>query len=91
MNIYETKSIKELIENNSYVGRGIIIGKSEDSKKAVIAYFIMGRSENSRNRFFVEKEDEVIVDVDVNPTNDTCTNTTYSGESTLIINPIRLK
>jgi len=61
MNIYETKTIKELIENNSYVGRGIIIGKTEDSKKAAIAYFIMGRSENSRNRVFVEKENEVII------------------------------
>lgn len=61
MNIYEIKSIKELIENNSYVGRGIIIGKSEDSKKAVIAYFIMGRSENSRNRIFAEKENEIII------------------------------
>lgn len=40
---------------------------------------------------FIEKEDEVIVDVDVNPTNDTCTDTKYSGESTLIINPIKLK
>lgn len=61
MNIYETKPIKEIIENNSYVGRGIIIGKSEDNKKAVTAYFIMGRSENSRNRIFVEKENEVII------------------------------
>ncbi|MCI5578676.1 MAG: IMP cyclohydrolase [Oscillospiraceae bacterium] len=38
----------------AYHGRGIIIGKSADGKKAVIAYFIMGRSENSRNRVFVE-------------------------------------
>ena len=37
-----------------YPGRGIVIGKSEDGKKAVTAYFIMGRSENSRNRVFVE-------------------------------------
>jgi len=61
MNIYEIKPIKELLENNSYVGRGIIIGKTKDSKKAVIAYFIMGRSENSRNRVFVEKENEVVI------------------------------
>ena len=61
MNIYEAKPIKDLIENNSYVGRGIIIGKSKDSKKAVTAYFIMGRSENSRNRVFVENENEVII------------------------------
>ena len=43
------------------MGRGIVIGKTKDSKKAAIAYFIMGRSENSRNRIFVEKEDEVII------------------------------
>lgn len=44
---------KELKEN-AYPGRGIVIGKSADGKKAVTAYFIMGRSENSRNRVFVE-------------------------------------
>ena len=42
------------LKNNSYPGRGIIIGKSQDGKKAVTAYFIMGRSSNSRNRIFVE-------------------------------------
>ncbi|OGO90666.1 MAG: inosine monophosphate cyclohydrolase [Clostridiales bacterium GWF2_38_85] len=42
------------LKNNSYLGRGILIGKSEDGKSAVIAYFIMGRSSNSRNRIFVE-------------------------------------
>ena len=41
-------------ERNSYPGRGIILGKTSDGKKAVAAYFIMGRSENSRNRIFVE-------------------------------------
>ncbi|MBE7053760.1 MAG: inosine monophosphate cyclohydrolase [Ruminococcaceae bacterium] len=51
----------ELINGNPYVGRGIVIGKSEDGKNAVIAYFIMGRSENSRNRVFVENGDEVII------------------------------
>ena len=44
---------KELKEN-SYPGRGIVIGRSADGTKAVTAYFIMGRSENSRNRVFVE-------------------------------------
>lgn len=44
---------KELAEN-AYPGRGIVMGKSKDGKKAVTAYFIMGRSENSRNRIFVE-------------------------------------
>ena len=47
-------SVGEELRNNSYPGRGIIIGKTPDGKKAVTAYFIMGRSENSRNRIFVE-------------------------------------
>ncbi len=47
------------IASTTYPGRGIIIGKSADGKKAVIAYFIMGRSENSRNRVFVETEDGI--------------------------------
>ena len=45
--------ICEELKNNAYPGRGIIIGKSEDGTKAVTAYFIMGRSVNSRNRVFV--------------------------------------
>ena len=48
-------SIEQELKNNSYPGRGIIIGKTPDGKKAVTAYFIMGRSENSRNRVFVEE------------------------------------
>ena len=47
-------SIEQELKNNTYPGRGIILGKSEDGTKAVAAYFIMGRSENSRNRVFVE-------------------------------------
>ena len=58
---YETLSVKERISGNPYVGRGIVIGKSEDGKKAVFAYFIMGRSENSRNRVFVENGDEITI------------------------------
>ncbi len=50
----EKKNIQTELQNNAYPGRGIIIGKSEDGKYAVTAYFIMGRSENSRNRVFVE-------------------------------------
>ncbi len=46
--------ITKELSSNSYPGRGIVIGKSEDGKYAVTAYFIMGRSENSRNRVFVE-------------------------------------
>lgn len=59
MNIYEISGIKELIKDNPYVGRGIVIGKTEDGKKAVVAYFIMGRSENSRNRIFYTEGDSV--------------------------------
>lgn len=47
-------SLKQELENNAYPGRGIVIGKTPDGKKAVTAYFIMGRSANSRNRVFVE-------------------------------------
>ena len=61
MNIYETKHIKDILKNNSYVGRGIIIGKTKDDKNAVIAYFIMGRSKNSQNRIFVENGEEVVI------------------------------
>lgn len=61
MDIYAIKSMDEAVRGNSYVGRGIVIGKSEDEKKAVFAYFIMGRSENSRNRIFVENGDEVVI------------------------------
>lgn len=50
----EMVSIEKELKDNSYPGRGIVIGKSADGKKAVAAYFIMGRSENSRNRVFVE-------------------------------------
>lgn len=47
-------SIEQELKSNTYPGRGIILGKSADASKAVAAYFIMGRSENSRNRVFVE-------------------------------------
>jgi len=55
MDIYAVNDIAKLIEGNSYVGRGIVIGKSADGKKACTAYFIMGRSANSRNRIFTER------------------------------------
>ena len=55
MDIYKINDIGELIKDNSYVGRGIVIGKSANGKNAVSAYFIMGRSANSRNRIFTEK------------------------------------
>lgn len=58
---YEINDIGAILRKNDYPGRGIIIGKSSDGKKAVFAYFIMGRSENSRNRVFVENDLEVII------------------------------
>ena len=48
-------SIEKELKDNSYPGRGIIVGRSADGSKAVTAYFIMGRSTNSRNRIFVEE------------------------------------
>ena len=48
--------LKKLLSENSYPGRGIVVGKSADGKNAMIAYFIMGRSENSRNRVFERYE-----------------------------------
>ncbi len=59
MNIYEIKSIGARIAGNPYVGRGIVIGKTEDGKCAATAYFIMGRSENSRNRIFTNKGGDI--------------------------------
>ncbi len=56
MDVYEINNIGKLINGNSYVGRGIVIGKSKDGKKAVTGYFIMGRSENSRNRIFIKED-----------------------------------
>lgn len=51
MNMLE---LKDVLSQNEYPGRGIVIGRSADGRKAVMAYFIMGRSVNSRNRIFVE-------------------------------------
>ena len=55
----EILDIKKELAGNSYPGRGIVIGKSADGVHAVIAYFIMGRSVNSRNRVFVEQGDGI--------------------------------
>ena len=55
----EMISIEKELQSNSYPGRGIILGKSADGKSAVCAYFIMGRSSNSRNRVFVEDGDGI--------------------------------
>ncbi|MBQ4510340.1 MAG: IMP cyclohydrolase [Clostridia bacterium] len=62
MNIYKINEISELLAGNTYPGRGIVIGKTEDGKKAAVAYFIMGRSENSRNRVFKEVDDSVVTE-----------------------------
>ena len=53
-------SLANELAGNSYPGRGIVIGKSADGKYAVTAYFIMGRSENSRNRVFVRMGKESV-------------------------------
>lgn len=55
----EMLSLEQDLKNNSYPGRGIVIGRSANGKSAVAAYFIMGRSENSRNRVFVEDGDGI--------------------------------
>ena len=52
MNVYDIKSVKSAVSADPYVGRGIIIGQSADGKSSAFAYFIMGRSVNSRNRIF---------------------------------------
>jgi hypothetical protein len=59
MSNYEIKSLPELLRENSYPGRGIVVGTSPDGKKIVTIYFIMGRSENSRNRIFKDYGDDV--------------------------------
>ena len=59
MNVYEVKNMQERLSGNTYPGRGIVLGVTEDGKKAVAAYFIMGRSVNSRNRVFVQEPDGI--------------------------------
>ena len=54
-----TLDLAALLHGNPYPGRGIVLGRSPDGEKAVVAYFIMGRSENSRNRVFVETPDGI--------------------------------
>ncbi len=54
MSNYKISSLYDLVSTNAYPGRGITVGKTPDGKSAVFAYFIMGRSENSRNRIFKE-------------------------------------
>ncbi len=62
MNIYQIQTPEKLLSGNTYPGRGIVAGLTPDGTRAVAAYFIMGRSENSRNRIFVEKKGEVFTE-----------------------------
>ena len=59
MNVYETGSLAEKLRSNTYPGRGIVLGLTADGTHSVAAYFIMGRSQNSRNRVFVEEPDGI--------------------------------
>ena len=59
MNVYENGSLSEKLSTNAYPGRGIVLGLSPDGKKAIAAYFIMGRSVNSRNRVFIQEPDGI--------------------------------
>ena len=62
MNIYEMLPISQRLSGNTYPGRGIVLGLSADGERAVAAYFIMGRSANSRNRIFTVREGEVFTE-----------------------------
>ena len=81
MNVYETYDIAALLKGNTYPGRGIILGTSEDGDTAVAAYFIMGRSVNSRNRVFVEEPDGIRTEA-FDPSN-------LSDPSLIIYHPVR--
>ena len=59
MNVYEIGCMKEKLSTNAYPGRGIVLGITPDGKKSVAAYFIMGRSVNSRNRIFALEPDGI--------------------------------
>ena len=59
MNVYETQTMAQRLDGNTYPGRGIVLGLTPDGKHAVAAYFIMGRSVNSRNRVFVQEPDGI--------------------------------
>ena len=59
MNVYEIGSLREKLSTNTYPGRGIVLGVTPDGKRSVAAYFIMGRSVNSRNRVFVQEPDGI--------------------------------
>ena len=59
MNIYAKESLFDKLKDNTYPGRGIVLGVTPDGKHSVAAYFIMGRSANSRNRVFSPEPDGI--------------------------------
>ncbi len=59
MNVYKIHEIADVLSGNPYVGRGIMLGKTADGRCGAVAYFIMGRSANSRNRVFLEEGRDV--------------------------------
>ena len=61
MSVYKTQNLSDILKTNTYPGRGIVIGKTADGKKALSAYFIMGRSENSRNRIFKAEGENITI------------------------------
>lgn len=77
-----TQNLFENLKANAYPGRGIVVGKTLDGKKAVVAYFIMGRSVNSRNRVFTETEDGIRTEA-FDPAK-------LSDPSLIIYHPVRL-
>ena len=62
MDVYRVQNFSEAVKGNTYPGRGIIVGETPDAGKAVAAYFIMGRSENSRNRVFSVRDGAVFTE-----------------------------
>ena len=62
MNVYQLSDISESVRGNAYPGRGIVLGRTEDGTRAVAAYFIMGRSANSRNRVFAVRDGAVFTE-----------------------------
>ena len=59
MSVYEVANLETLLSANPYPGRGIVLGQTPDGTRMVVAYFIMGRSPNSRNRVFERTEDGI--------------------------------
>lgn len=55
------RKLEQSLVANAYPGRGIVIGQSPDGRRGILAYFIMGRSENSRNRVFIEQGEELVI------------------------------